>query len=85
MTRVRRLPLVFEAEQWFPEDGLPGVTYPGQLGRNYVWTAGTIETLEGPHIVSPGDWVVTGIDGEKWAVKPDIFWQTYERLEDEGC
>lgn len=37
-----------------------------------------IWTLEGTHIVSLGDWVVQGIEGEFWAVKPHIFEQTYE-------
>lgn len=27
---------------------------------------------------SPGDWIVTGVDGEKYPVKPDIFEKTYE-------
>lgn len=41
-----------------------------------------IKTLEGDMKVSPGDWVVTGVNGEKWAVKPDIFEKTYEIVDD---
>ena len=37
-----------------------------------------IKTLEGDMKVSPGDWVITGVNGEKWAVKPDIFEKTYD-------
>jgi hypothetical protein len=37
-----------------------------------------IRTLEGDMKVSPGDWVVIGVKGEKYAVKPDIFEATYE-------
>ena len=37
-----------------------------------------IETLEGPHIVSPGDFVIIGVKGERYACKPDIFEATYE-------
>ena len=37
-----------------------------------------IDTLEGVMKASPGDWIVTGIDGEKYPVKPDIFEKTYE-------
>jgi hypothetical protein len=37
-----------------------------------------IQTLEGPMTASPGDWIVTGVKGEKYAVKDDIFRQTYE-------
>ena len=39
-----------------------------------------IHTLEGPMMVSPGDWIITGVKGEKYACKPDIFEQTYEAV-----
>ena len=39
---------------------------------------GWIDTLEGGHIVCPGHWIVTGVKGEHYPVKPDIFWDTYE-------
>jgi hypothetical protein len=41
---------------------------------------GWIETLEGGHIVSPGDYIITGQQGEVYPCKPDIFLQTYERV-----
>ncbi|GAE37140.1 MULTISPECIES: hypothetical protein [Bacillaceae] len=40
-----------------------------------------IETLEGRMIASPGDWIVKGIHGEKYPVKPDIFEKTYQPIE----
>lgn len=42
---------------------------------------GIIETLEGPHVVEPGDYVIKGIKGEYYPCKPDIFVQTYEPVE----
>lgn len=39
---------------------------------------GLIDTLEGAHIVCPGDWIITGVKGERYPCKPDIFEQTYE-------
>lgn len=39
---------------------------------------GWIDTLEGVHIVCPGDWVITGIKGERYPCKPDIFAATYD-------
>jgi hypothetical protein len=39
---------------------------------------GWIDTLEGGHIVCPGDWIITGIEGEHYPCKPHIFEQTYE-------
>ena len=41
---------------------------------------GWIETLEGGHIVCPGDWIITGVKGEYYPCKPDIFDQTYEKV-----
>ena len=40
-----------------------------------------IHTLEGDMIASPGDWIITGINGEKYPCKPDIFEETYEIVE----
>lgn len=39
---------------------------------------GWIDTLEGGHIVCPGDWIITGVQGERYPCKPDIFAATYE-------
>lgn len=37
-----------------------------------------IHTLEGDHTWTPGDWCITGVQGEQYFCKPDIFAQTYE-------
>lgn len=42
---------------------------------------GWIDTLEGGHNVCPGDWIITGIKGERYPCKPDLFEQTYEKVE----
>ena len=39
---------------------------------------GWIDTLEGGHIVCPGDWLITGIKGEYYPCKDDIFRKTYD-------
>jgi hypothetical protein len=39
-----------------------------------------ISTLEGLMQVSPGDWVITGVKGEQYPCKPDIFDLTYEAV-----
>lgn len=41
---------------------------------------GWIDTLEGGHIVCPGDWIITGIKGEQYPCKPDIFEITYKSV-----
>ena len=43
---------------------------------------GWIDTLEGGHIVCPGDWVITGVAGERYPCKPAIFHATYEQVAD---
>lgn len=40
-----------------------------------------IDTLEGSMIVRPGDWIITGVKGEHYPCKPDIFAATYEPAE----
>jgi len=44
-------------------------------------THGWIDTAEGGHIVCPGDWVITGVQGERYPCKPGIFSETYEAVE----
>lgn len=39
-----------------------------------------IETLEGTHHVSVGDYIICGINGELYPCKPDIFEKTYEAV-----
>lgn len=40
-----------------------------------------IPTLEGTMIANPGDWIITGVKGERYPCKPDIFEATYEPVE----
>ena len=40
----------------------------------------TIPTLEGDMIIHPTDWIATGVNGEHWAVKDEIFQKTYKKL-----
>jgi hypothetical protein len=41
-----------------------------------------IKTLEGDHVISPGDFLIKGIQGELYPCKPDIFEATYEPVID---
>lgn len=41
----------------------------------------SIFTLEGPHKVGVGDWIIKGVAGELYPCKPDIFDRTYEKVE----
>jgi hypothetical protein len=62
-----------------PEDpGTRTCEHCGQIMHDHGW----IDTLEGGHIVCPGDFVITGVQGERYPVKPDIFVATYDPVED---
>lgn len=54
-------------------DGNDTCKHCADIMHNHGW----IDTLEGGHIVCPKDWVITGIHGEKYPCKPDIFKKTY--------
>ena len=88
--KFRKKPVEIEATQWFKHGDHPKV-YPAVSGKVETWYAeqvgvpsselGMIDTLEGPHYVTPGDWIITGVKGEHYACKPDIFEMTYEPVE----
>ena len=78
MAKFRKKPVVIEATQWFKDGDHPAVI-PGKLsGMPVFW----IVTLEGDMMVTPGDWIITGVKGEHYPCKPDIFEMTYENADD---
>lgn len=79
--KFRKKPVIIEATQWFKHGDHPKVTIMprGRESANKGW----IHTLEGGHEVTPGDWIITGVKGEHYPCKPDIFEATYERVEEE--
>lgn len=88
MAKYRKKPIVIEAEQWpRPSEAQPPAGQQDTLG--VVWeygpdgkrAGGRIGTLEGPHHVTDGDWIITGIQGEQYPCKPDIFDATYEPVD----
>jgi len=76
MAKYVKKPIVVDAEQWFPGKEIDGVEYENDQA--------IIRTLEGPHLVSPGDWIITGIAGEKYPCKPDIFEKTYDIVKEQN-
>ena len=60
-----------------PDSHLRGEFNCRQCGHVYG-IHGWIDMLEGGHIVCPGDWIITGVEGEHYPCKPDIFDATYE-------
>jgi len=86
--KYRKKPVEVEAEQYhygklpYPE----GVVFrcyqsgcPLDDGKLFI---SHIHTAEGPLHVSNADWIITGVKGERYPCKPDIFEATYEALEE---
>lgn len=78
MAKYRKKPVVIEATQWFKMGDHPAVVEAKNLKGEIVANKGWIETLEGGHVVTAGDWIITGVKGEHYPCKPDIFEATYE-------
>lgn len=86
--KFRKKPIVIEAVQWTGKYGQPScVKRPGPglehlLPVDGLLNTGIIDTLEGPHLVREGDWIITGIKGEVYPCRRDIFEMTYESVPD---
>lgn len=85
--KFRKKPVVIEAIQW---DGY-GLTYNRIVKeldpeKRYVLPMRRdgklhIQTLEGDHAATMGDWIIKGVKNELYPCKPDIFKMTYEPVE----
>jgi len=65
--------------RYFRRPDVPGDRKCEKCG-NDMHRHGWIDTLEGGHIVCPGDYVITGVKGERYPCKPDIFHKTYDAV-----
>lgn len=94
--KFRKKPVEVEASQWFVNGDHPNVSeFLSPLGRACTNCRqarnlhGWVDTLEGGHVVCPGDWIITDHrvtdpkgHGHFYPCKPDIFEATYERVDD---
>lgn len=80
--KYRKKPVVIEAEEWWPGVEIEGVE---EIRHSTIGLIGRIKTLEdtdeSARYVTPGDFIITGVEGEKYACKPDIFHKTYEPVD----
>lgn len=88
MAKYRKKPVVIEAVQFTGNNADEiaaftkgkAVPYGNSSGRvDYL----SITTLEGTMRADINDWVIKGVKGEFYPCKPDIFYSTYEDV-DEG-
>ncbi len=95
MAKYRKKPVVIEAVRWFSLNDPDDVAVFGMVGPYGIVAKaepmcrhcnlsmerhGWIATLEGGHIVCPGDWIITGVVGELYPIKDSIFRETYEAV-----
>ena len=87
--KYRKKPVVIEAVQWLGgdeswEEILKFSENPHYRRMDLLAGNGkiTIKTLEGEMTADKGDWIIKGIKGEFYPCKPDIFEQTYEKVEE---
>lgn len=59
-------------------NGIVHLTYETTDTYSFV-----VNTLEGVMTVNIGDYIVKGVNGEFYPVKPDIFYKTYELVNEE--
>jgi len=73
MGRYVKKAMVIDAVQWLRDgDHDAVITDPENPGFGFI------DTLEGRLRVSPGDWIITGVAGESYPCKAEIFEQLYE-------
>ena len=82
--KYRKKPIVIEAVQFDPHqhpwpDGVIAWPKDGPLPRDMSW--GYIDTLEGKMHVIAGDWIITGVKGEIYPCKDDIFRASYDPVD----
>lgn len=67
-----------EVIDWTRGSQTPAYMDTRQLEDGSAYQCLSINTLEGAHWVSPGDWIIRGVAGEHYPCKPDIFAATYD-------
>jgi hypothetical protein len=95
MAKFRHRPTVVDAIQWdgtnfqdvsdfVRKTAKTDVRHPAENGDIPILTLedGAENSWTAKHVASEGDWIVRGTVGEVYAVKPRIFAQTYEAVEE---
>jgi hypothetical protein len=82
MAKYRKKPIVIEAKQCLAGQTIGDDAPEGVYSDTSSRTGLSIDTLEGKYEVTPGDWIITGVKGERYPCKPDVFAMTYEPVEE---
>ena len=78
--KYRKKPVVIEAVQFWNDRVWPTGVCDCHVDVAHLGSP-HIHTLEGIMDVNEGDWIITGVEGERYPCKADIFEATYECVE----
>ena len=89
--KFRKKPIVNEAIRWTGDNLREIIDFTGLHPSAQKWTWEEYEevvkreglkifTLEGPLFASVGDYIMRGVNGEFYPIKPDILAKTYDRV-----
>jgi hypothetical protein len=83
MSAYRKRPVIIEATQYTGDNAaeLIGIIGPERCTCSQEGQL-QIHTLEGIMAADRGDYIIRGVQGEYYPCKPDIFRQTYEKVND---
>ncbi len=83
-----KLPVRVKTIQWRPPMEVKGLltgdkrppVYLDEKGKERAFAADQawLPTLEGGHVVTSGDWIIQGVEGELYPCKDSIFKKTYK-------
>ena len=65
--------------RYYRHPDVDGQTVCSKCGHT-MHVHGWIDTLGDGHNVCPADWIITGVEGEYYPCKPDVFNLTYEKV-----
>ena len=92
MAKYRKIPVIIIAKPYTKglEDGFecvvggrcPASMWHGCIREKCDNYKPYIKTLEGNMYIEPTDMIITGVKGERYPCKKDIFDMTYEKVED---
>lgn len=85
--KFRKKPVVIEAEQFIIVENMSDSSFKisnvdGVYRDGWSKTGWSIKTLEGKHEVTEGDWIITGVKGEIYPIKDEIFKLTYDKVKE---
>ncbi|HEM2809903.1 TPA: hypothetical protein U0616_001712 [Streptococcus suis] len=80
--RYRKKPVIVDAVRWNSKNYFDVIRLTGRKDIRFFDDGSCIiPTLEGNVVAQKGDYIIKGVRGECYPCKPDIFTETYERVD----